>query len=451
MIFPELPLGLERLLHAYQIQGARQLYRALQCGLDEWGYPGADDLSDVGVGKSYMDLAAILAIMHKPVILCPPVAIMGWMEALAHFKVEPYFIGTPDACKLGTRREIVSRHGDSFTWKSPGEIGIILDEAHNFKGMDSLASRLADGAISQQIPMICASATLASSPLELRIAGRIIGLHQGGADWERFMVQHGCKWQTAEEAGEEEGRWFWNKKNFNMEQLHHRILPMRGCRVKKEDMGEQPGSTIKILPLEVPEGAWIEEQWDRLERQLQSMREKDPPVPEYAITAVRRKARMRLWKASEMALVNPVAQRIRTDLDNGRSVIAFFSFTDSRLAMGRIFKTRAGMYGGQTPTERARWMQEFQANRCRLLLCNIKSGGSSANLQDKTGEYPRSSYVFPSDSAVKMGQAPGRTDRSGSQSHALVWIPCVSGTISQRMVGSTMRKMSAMRKLNDGK
>jgi hypothetical protein len=314
--------------------------------------------------------------------------------------------------------------------------------------MDSLASRLADGAIAQKIPMICASATLASSPLELRIAGRIMGLHQGGADWERFMVQHGCKWQTAEECGEMEGRWVWDRKAHNMEQLHHRIIPKRGCRITKEDMGAQAGSTTNILPLEVPEGERIEFEWDRLLKQLKSMEGK---APSYAITAVRRKGRMRLWKESEMALVEPVAERIRTDLNNGRSVIAFFSFTESRMAMSRIFRTRAGIYGGQTPREREHHMREFQANRTRILLCNIKAGGASANLQDKTGDYPRSSYIFPSDSAVKMGQAPGRTDRSGAQTHSMVWIPCVKGTLSEAMVKSTARKLIAMRKLNDGK
>lgn len=47
-ILPELPYDLEAKLFPYQRQPARQLYRALVNGREEWGYPGAWDCSEMG-------------------------------------------------------------------------------------------------------------------------------------------------------------------------------------------------------------------------------------------------------------------------------------------------------------------------------------------------------------------------------------------------------------------
>jgi hypothetical protein len=314
--------------------------------------------------------------------------------------------------------------------------------------MDSVASKLADGAIAQNIPIICSSATLASSPLELRIAGRITGLHEGDLSfsgysrWEQFLVANGCRYV------DEETGWVWNKKRHLLEQLHHKLIPQRGCRVRKADMGERPGSTIEVLPIRCAEGPEIHEEWQRALRQLEEMNRKQ--YPKMVLIAVRRKVRMRLWKRCEEVLVPHVAERMKADLAAGRSPIAFCTFVDTREQLGRLLNTRDGFYGGQNHEQRRRTEEAFQANRIRVLINQIKAGGASVSLHDTTGDFPRTSYIFPSDSGVAMEQAPGRTDRAGSQSHALVWIPCVAGNLSEQMVKTTMRKVLAMSALNDG-
>lgn len=159
---------------------------------------------------------------------------------------------------------------------------------------------------------------------------------------------------------------------------------------------------------------------------------------------------MRLWKRSEMALVKPIVERIKADVKAGRSVVAFFSFTAARLAAGKLLKTNAGLYGGQSPKQRARFISEFQANRELILLNNIGSGGSSVSLQDLTGDRPRVSYIFMTDKFTQMAQAPGRIDRNGGQTHSLQFIPCIRGGMSQAMVESTKKKLLNLARLNDG-
>ncbi len=118
--------------------------------------------------------------------------------------------------------------------------------------------------------------------------------------------------------------------------------------------------------------------------------------------------------------------------------------------MGHLLGTHAGFYGGQQAKERVYWQREFQANRQHVLLSNIGAGGSSVSLHDTTGKRPRVSYIFPCDNPVKMGQAPGRIDRSGGMTFSQQWIPCVAGTLSERMVKQTARKLMQLARLNDG-
>lgn len=440
------------ILFPYQIPGAEQLLRALTHGEEEWGYPGAADLSDVGVGKSFMDLWAMLQIRPKVIVLSPKIGDEGWRKTFSAFNAQPHYIGSYEGVKGGWRDSIATQEGDGcFTWHNAGQVGLILDEAQAVKGMDTLATKCIGGAIRAGIPIIASSATMATSPLELRIAGRITGLHKGGHDWKRFMVEYGCSYVASDD------KWVWNnykgRKNHLLQRLHHILIPRRGCRIRKSDMGERPGSTIALLPIQCEQGPEIQRQWMQGNKEIEALRDKE--YPKLVLLGIRRKIRTRLWKLCESALVPHVAMRMKQDLENGKSTLAFTAFTDTREALGKALGTRDGFHGQQTGKrgveERRRLIQGFQANRIRVLLNQMKAGGSSVSLDDITGEFPRVTYMFPSDSGQIMEQVPGRTDRATSLSHAQIWIPCVAGTLSEQMVKSTTRKVLAMSALNDGR
>jgi hypothetical protein len=431
------------ILLPYQEPGAAQLVRALTHGQKEWGYPGAADLSDAGTGKSVMDLHAMLQIGRKPIVLCPRAGEEGWRKTFSLFNAEPHYLGSYEGLKMGGRMSIATRHqDDTFTWHNAGEIGLICDEAQAVKSAESLAFRCIEGAIQANVPMICASATLAASPIELPIAGRITGLHKGGDDWIRFLVEHGCEFDDVEK------RWVWKRKRYMLEQIHHILIPERGNRTTRAMMGDRPGSSISMLPIECEEGPRIIEEWERGNTQLRRMEAQK--YPKMIIIATRRKIRMRLWQECEAALVPHIAGRIREDVDNFKSVVAFLGFVKTRERLGKLLNTRAGLYGGQNQKQRAFYEHEFQADRIRILLNQIKAGGAAVSLHDVRGEFPRVGYIFPSDSGVAMGQAPWRLDRQGSKSRAEIWIPTVKGTLTEQMVKSTERKLRAMAGLNDG-
>jgi hypothetical protein len=431
------------LLYDYQKSHAAQLLRALQNGEREWGYPGAVDMSDVGTGKTAVDLAAALATGRKVAVLCPVVGISGWQKMFQHFGAEPYHIGSYEAVRGNWREGIGKFEGDYFKWENPQDIVLIADEAQITRNMDSITTACIGGAIRQKIPMICASATLALSPLELRIAGRITGLHRGGEDWIRFMRENGGRYEP------DENRWWWNKYEIEkLADIHKILIPQRGCRMKKSDIGDHPGTTIEVLPFFVEEAQAIENEWNKIESQVRRMEMSG--CKREVILNVRRGGRMRVWKKSEMALVPHVCARIKDDLAAGNSVTAFFSFTESRELAGTILGTNNGFFGGQNPKKRKELIDKFQSNEIHVLLSNIGAGGASVSIHDTTGDRPRIAYIFPTDQPVKMGQAIGRIDRSGGKTHAHQYIPCVAGGISQRMVESCARKLEQLAVLNDG-
>ena len=159
---------------------------------------------------------------------------------------------------------------------------------------------------------------------------------------------------------------------------------------------------------------------------------------------------MRIWQAAEKALVEPIAERIRADIRGGRSVAVFVSFTETRTALAKMLNTNAGFYGGQPLARRQYFERQFQANREFLLINQIGAGGASVSLHDTTGDRPRSAYIFPSDNPVHMRQATGRVDRVGGVTASEQWIPCVQGTISEKMVERARKKMLGFDTINDG-
>lgn len=440
IVLPDLHSAIVQKLLAYQVDPAKQIYRALKMGKEEWGYPGAVDLSEVGVGKTYMDLAAAIATGREIVVLCPVVGEPGWRRACAHFGIEPLFITTYEATRGGWRPHIVKENPDgTFTWSRPNDIIIILDEAQAVRH-DTLTTRCCAGAVRQGIPIIVASATIALTPLEMRFAARVTGLHKGAHDWDRFLTDHGCHQMG--------GSWKWNQKDHHLVRIHHRLFPHRGARVRREDLGDAcPETIISTLPFDVPEAAQIEQDWRATQEFLDRMAKQGGGR---SIAMMERQARMKVWKRCENVLVRPLALRIRQDVANGKSVVVFMNFNESRIALSKLLGTSAGFYGGQPGPRRKYYESEFQADRQHILVNNLGAGGASVSLHDVRGERPRRAYILISDDAIKIAQSLGRVDRVGSKSVSEQFLCYIKGAQTEIMVRRTRMKIGRLAKLNDG-
>jgi hypothetical protein len=129
--------------------------------------------------------------------------------------------------------------GYRFEWKLPPDCVIIADEAQKMKSQTSQASQMIIDAYKQHIPIMAVSATLATSPVEMKALGLLTGLHQGH-DFEQFMFDHGVKLTKY--------GYFFPPNGKIIHDIGRKIFPERGVRIKPSDVKGLFPET-QILPL----------------------------------------------------------------------------------------------------------------------------------------------------------------------------------------------------------
>jgi len=446
---PELPADIEAKLFEYQIEPARQIFRALQKGESEWGYPGAWDSSDMGTGKTYQSLAAALATGLEVAVVCPLAVIPAWKRAFAHFGHHPLFVMNYESLRTGNRQWVKIEQiegGRQFVWKmKPQDTCIIFDEAHMMKSVGKRTQALGIAAIRQRFPLIFASGTLARDPTEMRASGRIAGLHTGGNDFERFLEEHNCRKNGGDAykfIGGRNGR-------AALQRIHRKVFPARGARVRIVDLGDRfPETQIRAESFDTGETAKIAQAFRDAEEMLARLEQQGMNAGEVA----RRKASvyMEAWHASERLKVPALVEMARLEIEEGRSVAFFVNFTDVRLELMKSLKTDCAIFGGQPPFAREDCIKRFQEDQSRVIVANIDAGGVGVSLHDVNGEHPRTSIILPTNKVVSLTQALGRVHRAGGKSRSRQIVFFAAGTIEEQICEVIRKRMAQIGTLNDG-
>ena len=445
-VLPALPDGLEDKLFEYQRQPARQLYRALCCGREEWGFPGAWDCSDLGTGKTYQALAAALATGLEVAVVCPKSVIAGWRRAFQHFAQVPRFILNYESLR-GGRNEFIRRTSKDtkrYEWAlDPDDVLIIWDEAHNLKN-PSLNRAMAMAAYRQGFRQIHVSGTIAAKPTNLLAAGAVVGLHRGDvASYTHFLKTHGCyqigsSWDFDRRYGAK-----------HLAAIHQVVFPKRGARVKISDLGDRfPETQILSEAVSTEETDKIAALYEAAQNIVKALR--DAGKSEAEILGAQRAAYMAARKASELAKVPAIALMAAEEIDNGRSVAVFLNFTEARERMQALLKTKCAVFGGQSGPARDAAIAEFQADRSRVIVVMSAAGGTGVSLHDVNGDYPRTALICPDNNAVTLGQCLGRVHRAGGMSRSRQVIVYAAGTVEEQICENVRGKLSAIATVNDG-
>ncbi len=114
--------------------------------------------------------------------------------------------------------------------------------------------------------------------------------------------------------------------------------------------------------------------------------------------------------------------------------------------------TPANIVNGEAKYAKARQqnIDDFQADKERIILVNIQAGGAGLSLHDLNGKHPRMALISPSYSAVLMRQATGRVWRDSAKSKSIQKIVFVAKTVEEKVCDSVKRKLENMDLLNDG-
>jgi hypothetical protein len=430
----------------------------------------ACDLSETGCGKSFSAAWIAKQFVNSPiVVICPKSVIPTWTKVLALFDVKATTLinyeklmrgGTPFVSYRKATTKTYPKTGKPMEqWRYqlvksnfPAGALIILDEAHKTKGATSLNAGLLISLKRQGYKILTLSATQATDPTEMKSIGYAANLHNL-YEFKSWCLEHGAQ---------EVGRW--GAINFDsdneqaqkkMKKCHSNLFDIQhiASRLTREQMGSLfPENQITAEAFDLgSNNPKIQAVYDEMEYEIDRLEEGTADYSSHVFAEI-----MKARRKAEILKV-PLFQEMFEDLyAEGKSVVVFLNFTDSILALsGRLghnrFKDKIGyIHGGQSFKQRWQDVEDFQADKKRGLICNLKAGGLSLSFHDLNGKYPRASLVSPSFSAVDMLQALGRICRQGALTKTYQRIPFASGCIEERACYKVQARLNNLSCLCDG-
>jgi len=464
----------------------------------------AVDESGTGTGKTYV-AAAVAADSGLPtLVIHPKVAYSTWARAAEHFgdkfsqtnyellragntpfgkwtggppKREFFFkcqccqrvvnLENPEPCFAHPegihcieRKSKPHKYGH-FVF-APEVKQVIFDEVHRCGGTDSLNAEMLIAAKRQKLQVLALSATIASSPYQMRALGYLLDLHGLGHDvilpsekglqlrnirpnfyrwlshlgYRKDPVFKGWRWMVGEERQREV-----------MLQLHNLIIPERGVRIRSEDIPGFPACDIQAELYDIDKPEEMNRLYAEVREALELLaaRAADDKSPDAPITRILR-ARQKI----ELLKV-PIAEELGQDyLDKAFSVVFFVNFRQTIDELCKRFPD-APVIDGTPESVRTRdqSVEKFQSNQCSALIVNNEAGGVCLSMQDLDGLHPRVGLVMPNYSAASMRQVFGRLPRDGGKSSVHYRVLFADNTDEMPVHRALRLKLNNLDTLND--
>lgn len=441
IVLPEYKLKIVEGLRPWQIEPAGKIISAI----NHWG--SAVDGSELGVGKTYQNLGAVRDMDVPFVVVCPKPVIHQWNKAIKnHFHLESKLKGIinyellirgrkdSDIASFVLNRQTKRR---KFTWKVPKNTVIIWDEAHRLKNWKTKTSKVCIEAHKQGYKQIFLSATLASSPLDLRTVGTCLKMFENAGGYYTWAYDHGVY----------KGNWGleFNNSPKVLKQIHTYLFEERGVRLLRDVIPTFPETEIIVdsYDMDDEDTAKIREIYDEMKKELKAIENKEKhDESEMAI-------RVRALQKTEMLKVALMEEFIREGLETGMSVVVFLNFSDSIDALAKRMNTEC-IYDGRNEKIRQKYIELFQSNKEKLLITNLAAAREGLNLGDEMGGHPRLSLISPTYSVQKLKQALGRVHRENSKTKSVQKILYIANTQEDAVVDSVGQKLENLTLINNG-
>lgn len=426
---------MKRQLYPNQITHAARLAKALET------HGHALDASDTGTGKTLVAAELAAKYQRPTLVVCLKNSIPMWEAEMKD----------RGAKTLGAINYEMLRTGNTpwgkwvpgtklFQFSLPSDALIIFDEVQRAQGIDTKNSKMLIGA--KAFWTLSLSATAVESPSEMRALGYILGLHNLREFW-KWCRERGCKpnqWGGLE---------FTDPGGSVLNRLHHEIFPERGSRLTVADLADHFQDT-QIITTPLDFGPEVTKIYAEMEAELEVLKEAEKTDTKNP-AAMRLVARLRARQKAELCKVPTMVEMAEDLIKEGRSVVLFVNF-DATIEsfMGRLTGVEV-IRGGQSKAERERIMTAFQADTCRLLICNSQAGGVSISLHDLHGNHPRTAIISPSDNAKDILQVLGRVHRAGGATPSQQHVLFAAGTVEAVVERNCRAKIANMAIFNDGK
>lgn len=426
----------------------------------------AVDMSETGTGKTYAAAAAIREMNRPFAVICPKSVIHQWENILKSFNLKAVTVINYEKLGRGNTKwlkwkklpdpvlpyqENATRELPHFKF-DPNTL-IVVDEGHKCKGGDTSNSWMMVALKLQGYKVLVSSATVATSPLEMKAFGFLTNLH-ALYNFRDFCRTHGAELLP---------RYGAMTFNLSSENARKAMLSLNGylfnttkcaSRMKVEDFGKVfPESHIVAEAYDLGANeAKIQSVYEDMEAELAKLEEKAESYSEH-IFAVMMEAR----RKAELCKVPLFVEMVEDLYDEGKSVVLFVNFTDTvdavvkRLEkMPKLKDTVGYIVGGQSDKQRVSDINAFQADTKRIMIVNIAAGGTGVSLHDLNGKFPRASIVSPNWSAYNMRQALGRIWRLEGKTKSYQRIVYAAKCIEENICHRVQHKLACLDTLNDG-
>jgi hypothetical protein len=415
-------------------------------------------LSDFTVThNSYVAIAMCKYFNWRPAIISPKAVLTAWYRCCKFMGVQPIMIQNYENIRFGNTpyggwktKDIHRKDGTvekryTFTWFGiPHENTVfIFDEIQNTKNPTSKNCKLGLAAIREGYKILGCSGTIAENPTEMRFSGQLAGLHKGG-DFYHWMLSKGVVKSSR-------GFIYRGGKGI-LSQICRQIYPEHGTRLRKVDLPDFPDCDIKAEAYDCGQNTKkIENVYNTMFANIAIIEESGESRQQKAILT--QAERMRARQEAEMLKISALVETAKNAIENNLSVAIFTNFKETLYKLSELLKTTCVIHGDQQGNSGARARQacidDFQADRERIIIVNIKSGGAGIGLHDIHGKYARISYICPSWSVYEMEQATGRIHRAGAKSKAIERIFYAAGTIEEEICERVSVKLANLNSLRD--
>ncbi len=397
-----------------------------------------------GMGKTAIALAIARERGRKVAVICPKPITTDWHRMAKYLGVETYEVCGWEWVKTGKSK--IGRWTDDkkkeFQFMLPPDTDLIFDEVHRAKAQGNTQNAfLLRDAVVQNIPTIALSATIADDPTKMWAIGQFLGLHQGGRDYFRFLNSCGCV-QT------QFGMQF-RGGNKVLKNLHGRIFPDRGNRLKPSDVGDAfPETLIQARAFDMDTARDIAKEYDDLLVRVEQIRMQENAASSMgAVLAEMTRARQKI----ELFKAPAVCAMAKDLIEEGNSVFIAVNFTETLKFMEKELKTTCSIHGGQSDMVRRGNIDSFQGDRSRVMIGIIQACREGLNLHDVTGKYSRVAMIMPTYSVFDLKQVLGRVHRAGGKSKSIQYLIYAAGVdIEESVCSSLDAKLKRMDTLMDG-
>ena len=400
--------------------------------------------------NTYTACAVARDLGYNIVVICPKAVIKSWTKVLHnHFKMKDKVLGIVNYEKLRTGKKdsniasyVLSRSSkrNVFTWKLPKKTLIVWDESQKLKNWKTQNVKMCKEALKAGYPMLFCSATNATNPLEMRMVGQAIKLFKGGnKDYYQWARNHGVY----------DGDWGleFNNDPESLKKLNKDIFEKRGIRLRRDTIPTFPDSEIisEVYNMDDEDARRINQIYDEMAAELKKLEKIKKGDGDSQLTI-----QLRARQQVELIKVPLFVDMINDALEEGFSIAVFVNFTETISALSERLGITC-IFDGKTPDKvRDQNVDDFQADKQRIILVNVQSGGAGLSLHDLHGKFPRMSLISPTYSPVLIRQALGRIWRDDAKTKSIQKIVCVANTVEEVVCENVQRKLDNLDLLNDG-